>query len=46
MSSAKKKSENICDRCSKKSECEYKTTENSMVIIRCLDFTEKENTKS
>lgn len=43
MSSAKKKSEVLCDKCAKQSDCEYKQTEGTMVLLRCLDFVAKEN---
>lgn len=38
MSSAKKKFEEICDKCAKKRDCDYKPSSNTMVLIRCLDF--------
>lgn len=43
MSSAKKKPEELCDKCAKKSDCDSKPKEGTMVLVRCLDFVAKEN---
>lgn len=42
MSSAKKKSEGLCSKCAKQSDCEYKPAEGILVLLRCLDFISKE----
>lgn len=38
MSSAKKKSESICKKCLKKSDCETKISSGDLILVRCLDF--------
>lgn len=38
MSSAKKKAETLCNKCAKKSDCDYKLKEDTLVLVRCLDF--------
>lgn len=43
MPSAKKKSEGLCNKCAKKSTCEYKLGEGTLALIRCLDFIAKEH---
>lgn len=45
MSSPKKKYENICDKCVKQSDCEYKPDKGTLILIRCLDFVAKGNTE-
>lgn len=45
MTSARKKSEGVCDKCARQPDCEYKAAEVTLVLLRCLDFSAKENSK-
>lgn len=45
MSSAKKSSERLCSKCIRKSDCEYKLSESSLVLLRCVDFAAEENSE-
>lgn len=45
MTSARKKSEGLCDRCVKQSDCEYKPGEGTLVLLRCLDFSAREGSE-
>lgn len=45
MAPAKKKNEHLCNKCVKISECIYKISDNKLVLLRCLDFIQKENSE-
>jgi len=45
MTSAKKKPEELCDRCANQSKCDNKPAEGALVLLRCLDFAAKEGSE-
>lgn len=40
-----KKSEGLCDKCTRQNDCENKPTERALALLRCLDFAAKENSQ-
>lgn len=45
MSSAKKKTESLCGKCAKKTDCDTKLKDNNLILVRCLDFVAEESTE-